>query len=163
MTTQEHITQTESTSNVAGAILCELQARGFRRTAALGNLIREMVAHAAPATLTYWASLPTLRELNPVTIYRLMMRLEQAGMVRRLHLGERAQCFQLIQPGPQPDYLVCTNCGELEPVQLPPELRSLEQRLALQSGWTAVRHELEFFGLCPDCMEHQGQPIQCTP
>jgi hypothetical protein len=28
-------------------------------------------------------------------------------------LALRAACFQLILPGPQPDYLVCTNCGDL--------------------------------------------------
>lgn len=156
MNTYQHSTE----ADVAEAIVTQLQARGLRRTAALRNLIREMSAHPAPASIAYWASLPSLSELNSVTLYRLMMKLEQAGVVRGVHLGERAQCFQLIRAGPQPDYLVCTNCGDLQPVEAPAELRQMEQQLATQSGWQGVRHELEFFGLCPDCTaphtEHQG-------
>ena len=147
----------DSTTSVAEAILRGLHARGFRRTAALRNLILEMVSHPAPAPIAYWASLPALSELNLVTIYRLIMKLEQAGVVRGVHLGERAQCYQLIQSGQQPDYLICTNCGDLQPVAAPPELRLMEQQLAAISGWKAVRHELEFFGLCPDCTESHDE------
>ena len=142
---------------MAEAIVAQLQARGLKRTTALRNLIFEMCGHPAPASIAYWASLPSLSALNPVTIYRLIMKLEQAGVVRGVHLGERAQCFQLIRPGPQPDYLVCTNCGDLQPVAAPPELHLMEQQLASQSGWQAVRHELEFFGLCPDCTAPQTE------
>jgi len=146
----------DDTTSVVEAVLRDLHARGFRRTPGLRNLILEMVAHPAPAPIAYWAGLPGLSELNLVTIYRLIMKLEQAGVVRGVHLRERAQCYQLIQSGQQPDYLICTNCGDLQPVAAPPELHLMEQELAANSGWKAVRHELEFFGLCPDCTENPG-------
>lgn len=159
MNTYHHSTE----ADVAEAIVSQLQARGLRRTAALRNLIREMSAHPAPAAIAYWASLPSLSELNSVTLYHLMMKLEQAGVVRGVHLGERAQCFQLIRPGPQPDYLVCTNCGDLQPVEAPAELRQMEQQLVAHSGWQGVRHELEFFGLCPDCTApHTEEQVHST-
>ena len=153
MHTDHQSTTADSVSSMAETILCGLQSQGVRRTPALRSLIHTMTAHSSPASIASWADMPSLREFNTVTIYRLMLKLEQSGMVRRVHLGERAQYFQLIRPGPQPDYLVCTNCGELQPVQTPPELYSLEQQIAADSGWQAVRHELEFFGLCPGCTQ----------
>ena len=157
MNSQHDSPTADSARSMAETILSKLQARGIRRTPALRSLIHAMAAHSSPASIAYWAGLVSLREYNPVTLYRLMMKLEQGGMVRRVYLGERAQCFQLIRPGPQPDYLVCTHCGELQPVQPLPELHSLEQQLAAHSGWQAVRHELEFFGLCPDCTAPRTQ------
>lgn len=132
-------------------ILAILLARGFKRTHALVCLLHEMAADPRPCSVAEWSARPTLRERNPVTLYRLMLKLEQAGVVRRVNLGERAQSFQLVLPGVPPDFLVCTRCGGLEAVQTPPEIRTMEVRLAEQAGWRAVRRELELFGLCPRC------------
>jgi Fe2+ or Zn2+ uptake regulation protein len=108
-------------------------------------LIQEMAAHPQPTSLAEWSRRPSLRERNPETLYRMMIKLEQAGAVWRLNIGEHAACFQLILPGPRPDYLVCTNCGDLKPVEPPAELRTMEQQLATNAGWQSVRHELGFF------------------
>jgi Fe2+ or Zn2+ uptake regulation protein len=160
MDSSQHRISTDNGLDMVDEVLKQLHAHGLRRTAALRCLIQEMAAHPQPASLSEWSRRPSLRERNPVTLYRMMIKLEQAGVVRRVNIGERAACFQLILPGPQPDYLVCTNCGDLQPVEAPPEVRTMEQHLAASSGWKAVRHELEFFGLCPDCAEagHADHP-----
>jgi Fe2+ or Zn2+ uptake regulation protein len=137
--------------DIVGTLVSSLCSRGFRRTHALVSLLQEMAADPRPRTLADWNGCPSLRERNAVTLYRLMVRLEQAGVVRRVNLGERAQAFQLLLPGRTPDYLVCMNCGGLEEIETPPEVSFLEQNVAKKTGWKAVRHELEFFGLCPSC------------
>jgi|APTNR8051073442_1049403.scaffolds.fasta_scaffold03872_7 Fe2+ or Zn2+ uptake regulation protein len=147
-----HSTQTElRLSKAADAIVSGLQGQGFRRTVALSKLIREMVAHPAPASIPQWARRKNLRGVSPVTVYRLMMKLLDAAVVRRVHLRDRAQCFELSSQGAVPDYLVCTKCGELQRVSAPAELRQMEKQLATDSGWRVLRYELEFFGVCPDC------------
>lgn len=163
MDTHHESTTADAAARTAEEILGELQVRGVRRTPALRSLIHAMAAHSSPASISHWADVTSLKEFNPVTLYRLMLKLEQAGVVRRMHLGERAQYFQIIRPGPQPDYLVCTNCGDLQPVQTPPELYSMEQQIAANSGWKAVRHELEFFGLCPHCTENHDMRQERHP
>ena len=135
----------------ASGILASLLDRGFKRTHALVCLLREMAADPRPRTLAEWGDCLSLQERNGVTLYRLMLKLEQAGVVRRVNLRERAQCFQLLLAGPAPNYLVCTSCGGLVQVETPPEVRTLEENLARKTGWKAVRHELEFFGICPSC------------
>jgi len=148
--------------DAAAGILASLLNRGFKRTHALVCLLREMAADPRPRTLAEWGECPSLQERNVVTLYRLMLKLEQAGVVRRVNLGERAQCFQLLLPGPAPDYLVCTNCGGLEQVETPPEVYVLEENLARKTGWKAVRHELEFFGVCPSCAENNNDEAHPT-
>lgn len=147
-------------SNASGRLLEDilqvLRDKGSKRTAALVEVIKAMIAHPQPASLAELARHPSLRERDPVTLYRLVLKLETAGFVRRVHLGERAQCYQLIRPGHQSDYLVCTSCGEVEEVEEPPEVKSIASRLASQSGWKGVRHELEFFGVCPKCADGAG-------
>ncbi|WP_461783080.1 Fur family transcriptional regulator [Prosthecobacter sp.] len=144
----------------ASGILAFLLDRGFKRTHALVCLLREMAADPHPRTLAEWGDCPSLQERSGVTLYRLMLKLEQAGVVRRVNLGERAQCFQLLLTGPAPDYLVCTSCGGLEQVETPPEVRVLEDNLARKTGWKTVRHELEFFGVCPSCAENSDATVQ---
>jgi len=140
-------------SETDGDLLSCLRIKGMRRTPALLNLLREMMAHPHPASLHEWSQRPGLQQHDPVTIYRIMMKLERAGVVRRVNISERSACFQLVLPGPQPGYLVCTCCGNLKMVEPLPELQVMEQQFTRHEGWRGVRHELEFFGLCPQCAE----------
>lgn len=128
-----------------------LLARGLKRTHALTCLLREMLADPLPRPLAEWAARPSLRERSEVTIYRLMLRLEETGVVRRVNLGGRTQSFQLPPPGPAPDYLVCTQCGDLKQVETPAEIDSLKALIEQTTGWKELRHELEYFGVCPSC------------
>jgi Fe2+ or Zn2+ uptake regulation protein len=159
MNSQASAPSSSQAHDAAAGILASLLDRGFKRTHALVCLLREMAADPRPRTLAEWGECPSLQERNVVTLYRLMLKLEQAGVVRRVNLGERAQCFQLLPPGPAPDYLVCTSCGGLEQVETPLEVRVLEENLARKTGWKAVRHELEFFGVCPSCAENSDAAV----
>lgn len=133
-----------------------LRERGLRRTKALDLLIREMASRETPVTIAELTQAPDLREkCDPATIYRLLMKLEEHGMVRQLGLHERAMYFTLVRPGHHHDYLICTGCGSIEEVDMECPVRSLEQKLEKSSGFHHVYHELEFFGICPGC--HDGR------
>jgi Fur family ferric uptake transcriptional regulator len=86
------------------------------------------------------------------TIYRAMHLLEEMGMVQRFDFGDGAARFELVGEGDDGHHhhLVCTKCSgvvELEEC-FPAEM---EKRIAAQSGFKAVSHKLEFFGICPEC------------
>ena len=145
--------------DIVGTLVSSLCSRGFRRTHALVCLLREMTEDPHPHTLAEWAALPSLQERDMATLYRLMMRLEQAGVVRRVHLNGRCPSFQLRQEHEDAEaYLVCTSCGGLEAVDAPAGVRNQEVELSRQSGWRQVRHELRFFGLCPQCVGVKNEP-----
>lgn len=142
-----------------------LRSRGLRRTRALDLLITEMARHSRPMTIAELTESESLQgQCDPATVYRLLMKLEEHGVVRRLGLHGRAVYFILVQPGRHHDYLVCTDCGEIAQIDIECPVRTLEQELQKQSGYHHVYHELEFFGVCPDChqgAEHEGRAHCC--
>jgi len=141
---------------LADACAQRLRARGMRRTRALDLLIREMAGREKPVTIAELTQSPALHsQCDPATVYRLLMKLETHGMVRRLGLHDRAMYFILVRPGHHRDYLVCTGCGSIAEVDMECPVRSLEKRLEQSSGFRHIYHELEFFGVCAGC--HDGR------
>jgi len=78
-------------------------------------------------------------------------RLADAGMVRRLGLHERAAYFTLVLPDQHRDYLICTECGTIDPIDAPCPVHELENEIRSKTGYQNLYHELEFFGICPKC------------
>jgi Fur family transcriptional regulator, ferric uptake regulator len=146
----------KETDQLLEGVAQRLRTRGMRRTRALDLLLREMAGREHPVTIQDLAQSGALKEqCDPATVYRLLMKLEEHGMVRRLGLHDRAAYFILVVPGRHHDYLVCTGCGKIEEVDMECPVRSLEQKLEKASGFRHVYHELEFFGICPGC--HDGR------
>ena len=137
---------------VAGVVE-RLRSRGLRRTRALDLLITEMARHKHPVTIAELTASDALAgQCDPATVYRLLMKLEEHGVVRRLGLHDRSTYFMV--PGRHHDYLVCTACGRIAEMDLECPVRTLEERLEKHTGYHHIYHELEFFGVCPDC--HDG-------
>ena len=86
------------------------------------------------------------------TVYRSLHLLEDMQMVKRFDFGTGGARFELLPEGDDGHHhhLVCTRCSDVVEIDgcFPAEL---EQTIAHQSGFTAVTHKLEFFGLCPRC------------
>lgn len=128
-----------------------LRARGLRRSRGLDALLRQMAGRHRPATLAELAQAPELSSLDQATIYRLVIKLEEAGLVRRLGLHERATYFLLVIDGHHHDYLVCTRCGKIEDLDVRCPVEALEEQIMATRGYSSVYHELEFYGVCPAC------------
>jgi len=148
-----HSQSTHEANSLVETCIGQLRARGLRRSKGLDALLNRMVAHHRPATLAELSKVRGLTGLDQATIYRLVMKLEAAGLVRRLGLHDRATYFQLVVPGHHHDYLVCTGCGKIEDVELTCPVEPLEREVMARSGYTGVYHELEFFGVCPACAQ----------
>jgi Fur family ferric uptake transcriptional regulator len=136
---------------LAEDIVEQLRPQGFRRTAGLVTLLTEMAAHHRPVTLAELGELPSLAGRDQATVYRLIMKLEEAGTVRRVGFHGRSMHFQLVIGGHHHDYLVCKSCGDIAELQIDCPVTPVEREVANKSGWRDVHHELEFFGVCPDC------------
>lgn len=153
--------ESEATDLVA-TIVKELRGQGFRRTEALVDLLTAMLRNHQPYTLAQLAELPTLRDRDQATIYRLVMKLKEVGKVRQLNMDGRVSHFQIVVPGHHHDYLLCESCGGVSEVPLACTLREVERKIMDQYGWSQLHHELEFFGICPDCSEN-GNTIAPSP
>ena len=86
------------------------------------------------------------------TIYRSLHLLEEVGMVKRFNLGDGVARFALLREDDDGHrhHLVCTRCAEVVEIEecCTPEV---EKRISERSGFKAVTHRLEFFGICPTC------------
>lgn len=125
---------------------------GLRRTKALEELIATLLESDRPMTLAELAGSDRLvSQCDKATVFRLLQRLADKGLVRRLGLHERAAYFTLLIPGRHQDYLICTECGSIEPVKAPCPVHELEEEIRRKTGFKNLYHELEFFGVCPKC------------
>ena len=125
---------------------------GLRRTKALEQLVATLLENPRPMTLAELAGSPRLSDqCDKATVFRLLQRLTEKGIVRRLGLHERAAYFTLLLPDRHQDYLICTECGSIEAVQAPCPVHALEEEIRTKSGFRNLYHELEFFGTCPAC------------
>ncbi|HSG35472.1 MAG TPA: transcriptional repressor [Sphingomonadaceae bacterium] len=125
---------------------------GLRRTKALEELLTTLLENSRPMTLAELAGSSRLVDLcDKATVYRLLQRLTEHGIIRRLGLHERAAYFTLLQPGKHSDYLICTSCGKIEAIKAPCPVHELEDEIREKTGYQGLYHELEFFGTCPQC------------
>lgn len=138
-----------------------LRKRGARRTRALELVIQELAKRGKPMTLAELAACASIKiQCDPATVYRLVMKLEEHGLVRRLGLHERATYFLLLIAGHHHDYLVCTECGKMEEIDMACPVHALEAKLEKSSGYRHIYHELEFFGVCPTCEPAAALPLR---
>ncbi len=125
---------------------------GLRRTKALEELLITLLEGGRPMTLAELAASKRLTaQCDKATVFRLLQRLAEHGIVRRLGLHERAAYFTLLVPGKHSDYLICTSCGSIEAIQAPCPVHQLEDEIREKTGFRNLYHELEFFGVCPKC------------
>ena len=126
--------------------------RGLRRTKAMEEVLRELIRRDGPVTLAELAvSERLVEQCDKATVYRLLMRLEEKGIVRRLGLHDRSTYFFFKYPGEHHDYLICTACGTIAKLEIACPVEALEEEISKKSGFTRLYHELEFFGVCPAC------------
>ncbi|MFK7909223.1 MAG: Fur family transcriptional regulator [Akkermansiaceae bacterium] len=133
-------------------VIDRCRAEGLRRTKALEELVVTLLESNRPMTLSELAESPRLaNQCDKATVFRLIQRLTDKAILRRLGLHERAAYFALLLPGQHRDYLICTDCGSIEPVNAPCPVHELEKEIQFTTGYKNLYHELEFFGTCPAC------------
>lgn len=127
---------------------------GLRRTKALEDVLSILIHACQPLTLADIAESDSLDSgADKATVYRLLMKLEERSLIRRLGLHDRAAYYTVILPGEHSDYLICKDCGRIEKLDISCPVQALEKQIAKKSGFKKLYHELEFFGQCPDCAE----------
>lgn len=125
---------------------------GLRRTNALENILAILVTSHQPLSLADIAESPELTSgADKATVYRVLIKLQELGFIRRLGLHDRSTYYTLVHKGHHDDYLICTQCGRMQSLDLACPVEALEKEIEKQSGFRHLHHELEFYGLCPQC------------
>lgn len=141
----------EYLESIINGIVERLRRSGMRRTGALDSLLSAMLDPHRPYSLAELCEKPGLVKRDQATVYRMINRLNDLGIVQQLSLGGRASHYQLNLPDHHHDYLYCHKCGKVREVPIPCGLHELESRLTKDYGWSRLTHSLAFHGLCPEC------------
>ena len=125
---------------------------GLRKTAARDAILAHLDRRGVPVTLSSVAEAPGIGgKCDPATVFRVLQKLEEIGVVRRIWLHDRTPYYVLAEAGRHSDYVLCVGCGKVEPTGLECPGRAMEEAVASRLGYASVRHELDFYGLCPAC------------
>ena len=143
--------------NIASEWIAALQAHGYRMSASL-QVVVEVVA-TSPRVLSPIQAFDLARKKNAkiglVTIYRTLEKLEEIGLIQRVHQPSGCQGFIAANAGHQ-HILICENCGLVEFFS-GDRLDNLMNDVARVSGYRISGHWLQLFGLCTQC-QNEIQP-----
>lgn len=138
-------------NTLAETWLDRLQENGYRITAPR-RVIVSIVAtstHALNAIELYDLGREDHPQLGLVTVYRTLEKLEELGLVERVHqLGD---CNMYLRaPQGHEHLLLCKSCGRMEYFS-GDDLSGLIAETSRRSGYLIQDHWLQLIGLCLEC------------
>jgi Fe2+ or Zn2+ uptake regulation protein len=92
-------------------------------------------------------------KLGLVTVYRTVEKLEELGLIQRVHQPSGCQAFVASFSGHQ-HLLICQGCGRVEYFSGEhEEMEPLIAAVGSGSGYKVKEHWLQLFGICKLCQE----------
>jgi Fur family transcriptional regulator, ferric uptake regulator len=131
--------------------LARLQENGYRLTAPRQAVV-EIIAcsHKVLSPLeVFELARKRYPKLGLVTVYRTFDKLEELGLIQRVHRPNGCQTFTTAFSGHQ-HLLICNSCGRTEFFE-GDNIDQLVDRVGSSSGFQVQEHWLQLFGLCAEC------------
>lgn len=94
--------------------------------------------------------------LDATTVYRILERLEELGVVRHVHLGHGPGLYALTRDGGR-EYLVCDGCDRVTAVN-PSQLDHVRDLVRETFGFEASFTHFPLVGLCAQCVAASPAP-----
>lgn len=142
---------TASLSPLVDDWLSRLQTNGYRLTAPRRAVV-EIVALSqrvlSPAEVFKQAR-KKYAAIGLVTVYRTLEKLEELGLIQRVHQPGGCHTFIAVAEGHQ-HLLICQRCGLAEYFS-GDNLDGLMNSIGRNSGYAIKEHWLQLFGLCGEC------------
>jgi Fe2+ or Zn2+ uptake regulation protein len=144
------VTERNATPN-AQKWLAQLRQHGYRLTASRQAVV-EIIASSSKV-LRPQEVFALARQRHPqlglVTVYRTVEKLEEIGLIQRVHQPSGCQAFVTAAQEHQ-HLLICTLCGKAQFFS-GDHLDGLIEVVGDESGYQVHDHWLQLFGLCQDC------------
>jgi Fur family transcriptional regulator, ferric uptake regulator len=125
-----------------------------RYTAGRRDLVDSLLRAGRPVTIPELDAHGATQSQS--SLYRNLAVLEQCGAVHRLASTDELTRYELTEElSEHHHHVVCTHCGRLEDVVLPPaieqSLRAAADSAAAQHDFRVEEHRLELIGACQAC------------
>ena len=124
--------------------LTQLKENGYRLTNARKAVVKTVVntTFALNPLDVYEQAKATCPGLGLVTVYRTLEKLEELGLIQRVHQPNGCNAYLPHADGHQ-HLIICQQCGD--------DLETFFERVAGEHGFTVHEHWLQLFGTCSDC------------
>ncbi len=131
--------------------LSTLNLHGYRLTAARRAVVQVMETsqRALTPVEVYDAARKSDPRLGLVTVYRTLEKLEEIGLIQRVHQEQGCQAFLRAGQGHQ-HILLCERCGRAVLFE-GDDLNALFDRIGRQTGFEIREHWLQVSGICSEC------------
>ena len=131
-------------------LITALKERDFRLTPQRIELVRLIASSEGhPSAGQLYAKIHSrFPTMSHATVYKTLALLKEMGQVLEIDLRDDSH-YDGNRPEPHP-HLICSKCNWIVDGELaidPGEIRKLEQA----SGFSIIRSQIAFYGLCPDC------------
>jgi len=113
------------------------------------QILESSKVHHLSAEDVYKLLLQNGDEIGLATVYRVLTQFETAGLVIRHHFEGGHSVFEL-STDDHHDHLVCVKCGWVEEFH-DEEIERRQRSIAQQKGFELTAHNLNLYGLCPNC------------
>lgn len=131
-------------------LIAKLRKRNFRMTPQRMALVRMIAASDGhpSATQLYEQVKSDYPTMSPATVYKTINLFKEMGEVFEIDLKENSR-YDGNNPHPHP-HVICINCQKVMDGSDKP-VNNLLDKIESDSGYKIVRHQIIFYGYCPDC------------
>jgi len=136
----------------ANSWLTQLQSNGYRLTTARKAVV-ETVAQTESALnplTVYEQAKSAYPSLGLVTVYRTLEKLEELGLIQRVHQPDGCNAY-LPHPNGHQHLIICQECGKAEYFDGKEDMDAFFDQVAGECGYTVSEHWLQLFGTCSEC------------
>lgn len=133
-----------------------LQRNGYRITEVCAVIVDIILQADCPlsAEQVWDAARQSRPETGRATVYRTIEKLENLGLLRRIH-GYHG-CGHFLPASPEPTLLfVCLTCGYADYIDYQPLNRLVGGTQSI-NGHHITDSRLQLFGICASCMQQKG-------
>ena len=93
-------------------------------------------------------------DIGLATVYRVLMQLEEAGVLRRSNFNPTKAVFELSESRHH-DHLICLGCGRTDEFA-DSAIEKRQKAVADSFGYTLSDHQLALYGYCAACTAERG-------
>jgi Fur family transcriptional regulator, peroxide stress response regulator len=132
-------------------LIAKLRESEYRLTPQRVELIRLIAASEGhpSASRLYEQIKVQFPTMSLATVYKTLDLLKELGEVLEIGLRDDNH-YDGRKPYPHP-HLICVQCQKIMDGELETAVNTIVQEVEINFGFQIVKHQLDFYGICPDC------------
>lgn len=134
-------------------IAYELSAEGFRMTPLRRAILSIVAKQVKPFRIDeirgHLEKIDT--SFHFTSIYRELEFLAKEGVITPIYFHDHIKRYEFVEQDHH-HHIVCIKCDAVADIDVADPFEELTDRVDKKSKFTILRHSLEFFGLCKNCV-----------